>query len=43
LATVLLRKPLSPEQQSRFYELILQSCQSSKGIINELLEMARYD
>lgn len=43
MASMLIHKPLSPEQQARFFELILKSCQSSKGIINELLEMARYD
>ncbi len=43
MASMLLHKPMAPEQQTRFFEHILKSCQNSKGLINELLEMARYD
>lgn len=43
MTKMLQAKSLPQEQQSRFYEMILKSCQNSKSIINDLLELARFE
>jgi len=36
-------RDMSPAEKDKFYNMILQSCQKSGAIINDLLVMARYD
>lgn len=43
MAKMLQSKSMPVEQQQRFYEMILKSCQSAKSIITELLDMARLE
>ncbi|MFT2008757.1 HAMP domain-containing sensor histidine kinase [Pontibacter sp. 13R65] len=37
------RKNMQPEQQEQYYEMILKSCHKSKGLINDLLELANLE
>ncbi|GAB3817437.1 hypothetical protein GCM10028895_13560 [Pontibacter rugosus] len=43
MAKLLQKKTMPEDQEIRMHEMILKCCQSSKTIINDLLEMARYE